>query len=139
MKKSFLLVIMCALFSIVYAQENRVNGPGNETVTPEADTTVVFDESEHDFGSISGSGGIVQCEFVFKNTGDTPLVVSKVSTSCGCTAPDWSKEPVAPGKQGFIKVTFNPQGRKGSISKSLTVFTNGNPSSIRLKIKGIVE
>ncbi|MDR2915183.1 MAG: DUF1573 domain-containing protein [Tannerella sp.] len=139
MKKGIFLAIMCALFSIAHAQENKVSVPGNETIEAEADVTVVFDKSEYDFGSVSESGGIVECEFVFKNTGDTPLVVSKVTTSCGCTAPDWSKEPVATGKQGFIKVTFNPKGRKGSISKSLTVFTNGNPSSIRLKVKGIVE
>lgn len=127
MKKSIFLVIACVLFSISHAQESK------------NDVSVVFEKSEFDFGTISESGGIVTGEFVFTNTGDTPLVITKVSASCGCTAPDWSKEPVAPGKQGFIKVTFNPQGRSSAFTKSLTVFTNGNPSRITLKIKGTIE
>ncbi len=139
MKKCIFLVAMCALFNIGYAQENQVNAPKSEMVASEADATIVFDKTEHDFGTISESGGMVEYKFVFKNTGDTPLVVNKVSTSCGCTAPEWSKEPIAPGKQGFIKVTFNPKGRSGNVNKSLTVFTNGNPSSIWLKIKGDIE
>lgn len=127
MKKCIFLVIACVLFSISYAQGDKVNA------------TIVFEKSEHDFGTVSESGGVIECEFVFTNTGETPIVITKVSASCGCTAPDWSKEPVAPGKQGFIKVTFNPKGRSGDFTKSLTVFTSGNPDRISVKIKGSIQ
>jgi len=127
MKKCIFLVIACALFSISYAQESKT------------DATIVFEKSEHNFGTVSESGGIIECEFAFTNTGETPLIITKVSAGCGCTVPDWSKEPVAPGKQGFIIVTFNPKGRSGDFTKSLTAFTNGNPDRISLKIKGHIE
>lgn len=127
MKKSILLVIACILFSTGYAQESKT------------ESGIVFENTEHDFGTVSESGGVIECEFVFTNTGETPIVITKVSASCGCTAPDWSKEPVAPGKQGFIKVTFNPKGRSGDFTKSLTAFTNGKPDRISLKIKGHIK
>jgi hypothetical protein len=103
------------------------------------DTTVVFNYVVHDFETVSESGGIIECEFTLTNTGDSPLVITKVTASCGCTAPEWTKEAVGVGEQGFVKVSFDPKGRKGKFLKSLTVFTNGNPSSIRLKIKGNIE
>jgi len=135
MKKIIFLAIACASFAISNAQES-INAPKSNAYTSETSTTIAFDKAEHDFGVISESGGVAAYEFTFKNTGEIPLVITKVSTSCGCTAPDWSKEPIAPGEQGFIKVTFNPKGRSGDFTKSLTVFTNGNPSALKLNIKG---
>ena len=139
MKKCILLIVACALFSISNAQESKVNAPESNSQATDKDTTVVCDKSEHDFGTISESGGIVECEFTLKNTGKEPLVITKVTASCGCTAPDWSKEPIASGKNGFIKVTFDPKGRSGDFTKSLVVFTNGNPTRISLKIKGNIK
>ena len=132
MRKCIFLIVACALFSISNAQESKVDAAKN-------DTTVVFDKSEHDFGTISVNKGVAECEFVFTNTGDVPIVITKVTASCGCTAPDWTKEPIASGKQGFIKVSFDPKNQSGEFNKSLVVFTNGNPKNIRLKIKGFVE
>jgi hypothetical protein len=132
MKRIIFLAVACVLFNIVYAQEN------NEKVQ-NSDTTAIFSKTIHDFGSISESGGILECEFLVTNTGNRPLVITKVSTSCGCTTSDWSKKPIGTGKQGFIKVTYNPKGHSGEINKTLTVFTNGNPSNISLKIKGYIE
>ncbi|MDR0394368.1 MAG: DUF1573 domain-containing protein [Tannerella sp.] len=128
MKRIIFLAIACVLFNTVHAaqENNEVQG---------SDTTVFFGRTIHDFGTVSESGGILKCEFPVTNTGDRPLVITKVTASCGCTASDWSKEPIGAGKQGFIKVTFDPKGRSGEVTKFLTVFTNGNPSSIRLKIK----
>ena len=109
----------------------------NETETAIA-TSVVFDKETHDFGKISATSGKVECSFTFTNKGKTPLVITNVSKSCGCTDPEWSKEPIAPGKQGFIKVTYDPTGNNGPITKHLTVYSNGNPDIIRLKIQGEV-
>ena len=139
MKKCILLVVACILFGMSYAQESKVYAPENNSRPAETESTVVSDKSEHDFGTISESGGVVSCEFAIKNTGTKPLVITKVTTSCGCTASEWTKEPVASGKQGLVKVTFDPKGRKGEMVRSLVVFTNGNPESLQLKIKGSVR
>ena len=139
MKKSILLVVACVLFGISNAQESMVNAPENNSRQAETEATVVCDKSEHDFGTISESGGVVSCEFAIKNSGTKPLVISKVTTSCGCTVSEWTKEPVASGKQGYVKVTFDPKGRKGEMIRTLAVFTNGNPESLQLKIKGSVR
>ncbi len=130
MKQIIFLVIACALINTANARENKVQNP---------DTTAIFSKTVHDFGTISASGGILACEFTVTNSGDKPLVITKVSTSCGCAASEWPREPIGSGKQGVVKVIFDPKGRSGEIHKSLTVFTNGNPSSIRLKIKGNIE
>ena len=139
MKKCILLIVACLLFNVINAQESKVNAPESKSQSTEKEVTVGCDKYEHDFGTISESGGIVKCEFTIENTGKEPLVITKVTTSCGCTASDWTKEPVASGKQGLVKVTFDPKGRNGDITKSLVVYTNGNPESIRLKIKGTVK
>ena len=145
MKKIFYLVIACALFNVCNAQESTISAqdskstPASKPTSSEKKETYTFNNTEHDFGKISESEGIVECEFRLTNIGKTPLVVTKVAASCGCTAPDWSKEPIAPGEQGFIKVTFNPKGRGGDFNKLLTVYTSGNPARISLRIKGSVE
>lgn len=132
MKRIIFLVITCVLASMVKAQEGFV-----KEEDPAA--TAVFNRVTHDFGTVSESEGIVECEFALTNAGDSPLVITKVTASCGCTVSDWTKEPVAAGKQGFVKVLFDPKGRKGEFTRSLTVFTSGNPPSIRLKITGKIE
>lgn len=99
---------------------------------------ITFEASTHDFGAIQEENGNVAHEFKFTNTGNAPLVIQAVKPSCGCTTPDWSKEPVLPGKTGFIRAEFNPKNRPGAFNKSLTVTTNANPAITRLYIKGNV-
>ena len=139
MKRIIFLVFACMSFGISNAQERSINAPENNTVITAEKETVATNKLEHDFGVITESAGVVTCDFLIKNTGTTPVVITKVTTSCGCTAPDWSKEPIASGKDGYVKVTFNPKGYDGDFTKTLVVFTNGNPQSIRLKIKGNVK
>lgn len=104
-----------------------------------SDTTVVVNQSTHDFGIINESDGKVEHEFIVTNHSDSPLLIEKVSTSCGCTASGWTKEPIKSGENGIVKITFNPKSRKGNFHKTATVITNGNPSNIRLTIKGKIE
>lgn len=92
--------------------------------------------SEHDFGKIP-QGTPVTTTFEFTNTGKSPIVISNVKSSCGCTAPDYSKEPIAPGKKGFVKATFNAASM-GVFNKSLTVVSNANEKDVYLTIKGEV-
>lgn len=97
-----------------------------------------FVKESHDFGTINESDGPVTYEFEFANTGTDPLVLKNVAASCGCTTPDWSREPILPGKKGHIKVTYNPQNRPGSFDKTITVSSDGNPGTQLLKINGVV-
>lgn len=99
---------------------------------------VDFNEKVHDFGTIAENGGSVSCEFTLTNNTASPLVISKVKASCGCTTPDWTKEPIEPGKAGTIKVTYNPLRRPGLFSKTVTVYTSQSSSPYILKIKGEV-
>lgn len=97
-----------------------------------------FKETTHDFGMVKEEGGPVTCEFPFTNDGKGNLVVLHAKAECGCTTPEFPKSPVAPGKSGIIKVTYNPLGRPGAFDKVVTLKCNGSPSKIRLKIKGTV-
>lgn len=99
--------------------------------------TISFDNTVLDYGTIKpGSDG--NRVFVVKNTGDKPLIISNVKPSCGCTTPEWSKEPILPGKTGQIKVHYNTT--PGSFQKMIEVFTNDpvNSRSV-IHIKGNVD
>lgn len=99
---------------------------------------ITFEKTTHSFGSIKEEDGKVTYVFKFINTGDEPLILSKVLSSCGCTAPTFTKEPVAPKGKGEISVTFNPKGRPGGFSKHLVVYANINSERCNIYIKGNV-
>jgi hypothetical protein len=99
---------------------------------------VTFQKAVHDFGKVAESAGSVSCEFTFKNTGTAPFIIQRVHASCGCTTPDYTNEPVLPGKEGKIKVTYSTTGRPGIINKDITVFSNVPDSIYKLNIKGEV-
>ncbi|MEG2791457.1 MAG: DUF1573 domain-containing protein [Odoribacter sp.] len=98
-----------------------------------------FNGRAHDFGNIKEVNGAVAYNFEFVNTGNAPILVKNVESSCGCTSPEWTKQPVLPGKKGFIKTTFDPKDRPGYFDKTITVYSNARPSVVELKIKGTVE
>lgn len=97
-----------------------------------------FTEQTFDFGMIKEKGGAVSHEFDFVNVGNGNLVIIEATAECGCTRPEYPKNPIAPGKKGKIKVTYNPIGRPGAFDKVVTVKTNGKPKKVRLKIRGTV-
>ncbi len=99
---------------------------------------ITFAEESYDFGKIAEEKGPVTHEFSFTNTGAQPLIIQNVRASCGCTAPDWTKDPVLPGKKGVVKATFDPKGRPGPFNKSITVSSNAENSTVVLTIKGEV-
>ncbi len=122
----FLSFIFCVLAIGTNAQNN-------------SDSTVVitFNETTHDYGTVQ-LGGDGTCFFKFTNPGKTPLILNGVQASCGCTAPEWTKEPVQPGKEGQIKITYNTN-IPGGFQKSITVHSNAKNSPVILIIKGVVE
>lgn len=111
---------------------------GMAQTNTDAQATLTFTNTEHDFGKIK-EGTMANYEFTFTNTGKAPLVLSNVQPSCGCTTPEWSKEPIMPGAKGVIKASFNSYGRPGSFQKYITVKSNASNGEITLTIKGTVE
>ena len=99
---------------------------------------MTFEKTEHDFGKINEADGRVSTEFVFKNEGMAPLVLSNVRASCGCTTPSWTREPVEPGQSGSITVTYNPNGRPGRFQKTITITSNASNPTEKVYIKGEV-
>lgn len=97
---------------------------------------ITFEKTTHDYGTVV-KGGDGTCEFKFKNTGVEPLILSNVASSCGCTVPEWPREPILKGKSSSIKVKYDTN-RLGPINKTITVMSNGKASSIQLHIVGNV-
>lgn len=127
MKKRICFILACVLLTtlgIVNAQESN--------------TTIVFENLVHDFGSITAKDGPQTHSFEFTNTGNQPVSIQSVSASCGCTSPGWTKEPVAPGKKGTVDVTYKPSGVT-RFNKSLVVrIAGGNPEEVTLRVQGTV-
>lgn len=99
---------------------------------------IKFDKMDHAFGKIKEEAGPAVHNFNFANLGKVPLVIASVNASCGCTTPEWSKEPVLPGKTGFIKVSYDPKNRPGAFTKTITVIANVPNSTRVLTISGDV-
>jgi len=96
-----------------------------------------FEEITFDLGTVQ-SGESVTHEFKFKNSGDKDLIISQAKGSCGCTQPEYPKNPIAPGDEGVIKVTFNSTGISGQITKNITLIANTTPNTKVLTITGEV-
>ena len=135
MKKLFLVCLIAMMtMGAVNAQEKK----SEAQETPQHGPKIVFAEREHNYGTIQ-KGGDGNCEFVFTNEGNEPLILSNVKASCGCTTPSRTKEPIMPGKTGTIKVRYNTNN-VGSFTKTITVTSNAIDSPrVTLKIKGKVE
>ncbi len=115
--------------------------PIGQTVIPEADSTAAILELEadsYDFGEIK-EGEKVEHEFRFTNTGNSPLILTNVQASCGCTTPEYSKTPIAPGEQGLVKVVFNSAGQPGKQHKIVTVTSNALSTNTLLHLRGEVK
>lgn len=112
-------------------------GLGVNLLFAKGEAEIKFDKLTHDFGTFSEEKGIVTCEFKFKNIGDAPLVINQAIATCGCTVPEYTQEPIMPGKSGFIKVTYNGKGRyPGHFKKAINIRTNAKTKAVRLYIEG---
>ena len=96
-----------------------------------------FKEEIHDYGTVP-EGPKAECDFEFKNVGKKPITISNAKGSCGCTVPDWPREPILPGKSGKIHVSYNTDGRPGRIDKIVTVTSDAAQNVIMLHITGDV-
>lgn len=98
--------------------------------------SMAFKEDLHDFGSVT-EGENADFDFVFTNTGKEPIIIERAQPACGCTASEWTKEPVLPGKTGFVRASYHTQGRPGPFTKTVTVMSNAGAKV--LTFKGEVE
>jgi hypothetical protein len=131
MKKIIILSVLLVLsFSSIFAQEGELL---DSTKFPE----MIFEYTDWDFGTIQ-KGADCTYNFVFKNTGKSDLVITNVKSSCGCTAPSYTKEPVKKNDNGTISVKYD-SNRIGSFHKTVTVYSNAKNSPVVISIKGKVE
>ena len=98
---------------------------------------IIFDSSEFNFGTVN-EGAIVRHTFTFKNTGKTPLLISDVRTTCGCTVPTWNKNPIPAGASDKIDVSFNTENKQNEQVKKITVIANTFPSETVVVVMGVV-
>lgn len=107
-------------------------------VKPEGPLPVIsFEAMDHDFGTIK-EGDVVEYTYKFKNTGDAPLIIQNAQPSCGCTVPDWTKDPIPVGGEGFVKAVFDSKGKPNLQNKTITVTANTWPKTNQLKFKAMV-
>lgn len=131
MKKLFIMFVAASLsLGVAKAQEPA------PAATSKAEIT--FEKDVHDYGTVEFGGNGV-CEFKFKNTGTEPLIISNARGSCGCTVPDWPRNPIAPGQSSTIKVSYDTK-RPGPINKTVTITSNSasSPNKV-IRISGNVE
>lgn len=132
-----LLIAVVLMTGCKQTSKNQASDMGNQAVDPAQQTSISFTEDHHDFGKVT-DGEIVSYSYKFKNTGDKPLIISDVHASCGCTTPNWARDPIAPGQEGEIDVKFNSEGRVGMQEKLITVTANTNPVQTELHLFGEV-
>ncbi len=133
MKKGLILLGCLCSFGLMQAQDHTA-APVNALVA-QANDPMQLNESEHDFSKIP-QGKPVFTYFIVRNTGSVPLKIDNVQASCGCTTPEWNKEPIPPGGTDRIKVGYNAAS-DGYFEKFITVQYNGNATK-QIKIKGEV-
>ena len=139
-----LFVLAAVLTSCNQGEGDKIDGdvvfiPNTAEGEPDMDALPVltFKETTHDFGKVI-RGEVVTYAFTFRNEGKTDLLIADISSTCGCTATEYPKVPVAPGEKSYVKVTFDSRGRKGFQNKSITVAANTQPSTTTLTIKAMV-
>ena len=127
--KKMIITLLCLTIGTAAARAQT-------NVTTEAGK-FAFKEETHDYGEVP-EGPAAEYDFVFKNKGDRPIIITEARGSCGCTIPEWPKEPVLPGKKGIIHVKYNTQGRPGPISKEIYISSNAEQQNMTLHIRGTV-
>ena len=127
MKNLSLLICLTLLTTIAFAQNQDSNTP--QPPGP----YMTFEEESHDFGDIT-QGDKVEFVFNFENTGDSPLIITNIKVTCGCTATDWMRDPIPPGEKSSITVKFNSTGKLHKQNKVITIVSNASNPIPRVKI-----
>ncbi len=119
------LALICVVMSVaVFAQTKKPD--------------ISWEKTAHNFGQFKEEAGLQTAVFEFTNVGQEPLYLTNVKASCGCTATEYSKEPIAQGQKGYVKASYNPQNRPGKFNKTITVTSNCETPTTILTISGEV-
>lgn len=126
MKRIFYILFTVLLFNAIDGHSQQLK------------SFISFEKIQHNFGTFKEELGVQTYSFNFKNSGATPLIINNVQASCGCTTPEWTREPIAPGGKGMIKVSYDPRNRPGVFNKTIRVSSNADNSDVVLTIVGDV-
>lgn len=146
MRKITIISAVLVCLAIISCKENaasKINTENLETAKERDEIInlgspiIEFDTMEYDFGTIV-EGAVIDGVFKVTNKGKVDLIISKVQPSCGCTTPDWTKDPIKPGETGEIKFSFNSNGRVGKQNKSITVVSNTEKMTEIIRLTGTV-
>lgn len=146
MKKLIWFVGMCMIVACKEDAKSKIDASKQkkrtevtiDQVDQDIDARMDFETLEWDFGTIE-QGDVVEYSFQFTNSGSDPLIISSAKGSCGCTVPEWPREPIASGESATIDVKFNSKGKKGKQNKKVTLMTNMIPSQKVLTVKGQIN
>ncbi len=142
------LLAICFLLFVITACKQKADGKlsadlvnNPNSASGSQDTTNLpkfqFESDLHDFGKVI-EGEKLSYSFKFKNIGNSDLIIATANASCGCTVPDFSKEPVHKGEEGVVTVTFNTAGKNGFQHKTITLGANTQPSNFVLHVKAMI-
>ncbi len=130
MKKNFFIVLV-TVFSVALASHSVIG-----SLLPRVGSIFTWESTSYDFGKVKLNKP-VEHEFSFRNTGDQPLIISKVKASCGCTVANYTKEPIAPGEYGKVSARYDA-AKVGTFNKTVSVTANTGNEVVVLKINGEV-
>jgi hypothetical protein len=127
MKKNLLFIILLLAISHLMMAENK--------------PVISFEKQEYNLGSIkfTSKSKKIRFNYAFKNTGNAPLIINSVQTSCGCTISEWTKNPVPSGAKGHVYAILELKGTIGVIRKTLFVYSNASKQVTQLYIKGLIK
>lgn len=136
--KKVLLTTISAMVLSIFSFSSKAQEVTTDMEAKPSLADIAFDKEVHDYGNIKQGGNGVY-EFKFKNTGKEPLIITSAHGSCGCTVPEWPKQPIKPGETSVIKVSYDTK-RVGPINKTVTINSNAKTSAVKvLRITGNIE
>lgn len=127
------IIILSIIFVSLQFNFNKTN-----TVDQQQAAEIKFDKTTHDFGKIKKGAKDVKCKFKYTNVGNDVLFITRIVKSCGCTEPEYSKQPLMPGQSADIEVGYTTTDEVGAFNKKLTIFSNATTESVIITIKGEV-
>jgi len=137
MRKAFVLITLGITLAFFGCSKSEKKSEEKQADSKMPVFTLV-DSSSYDFGTIN-EGAVVEHDFKFRNDGEYPLILNNITSSCGCTTPEWPKEPIGPKQTSSIKVRFDSKNKSGPQVKTITVYANTEPAYSELRLRGIVN
>ena len=136
-KFAFVILVFMGI-SFVAAAPSGASKDAAATIQDD-NKVITVDKTLHDFGTINSADGPKSATFVVTNNTDTPILITSARASCGCTAPDWTKTPIEPGKTCNVIAKYDPRNQLGPFEKTITIYTSSTPDRITVRITGVVE